>query len=211
MTFDMASNKMEVHHQWAEPWKVTLVDTGALTQTGGRLKRVAPYLADEEAFCFTYGDGVADVFVSGARGQAGVLYLGDAAGNFAPAATQPWASQAAADDVGAVFFDANADGHLDLFISAGGVEGSSGADHFRNRLYLGDGQVLRYQPDEADLLATERKLAALWQAILRAYERDDWPARTSKLCDYCSFKALCPAWGGTPPDTAGTRADTVEP
>jgi len=78
-------------------------------------------------------------------------------------------------------------------------------------LYLGDGQVLRYEPDEADLLATERKLAALWQAILRAYERDDWPARTSKLCDYCSFKALCPAWGGTPPDTAGTRADTVEP
>jgi len=64
VTFDMASNKMEVHHQWAEPWKVTLVDTGELTQTGGRLKRVAPYLADQEAFCFTYGDGVADVDIS---------------------------------------------------------------------------------------------------------------------------------------------------
>lgn len=64
VTFDMAHNKMEVHHQWAEPWKVTLVDTGEHTQTGGRLKRVAPYLVDEEAFCFTYGDGVADVDIT---------------------------------------------------------------------------------------------------------------------------------------------------
>lgn len=64
VTFDMANNRMEVHHQWAEPWKVTLVDTGEYTQTGGRLKRVAPYLSDEEAFCFTYGDGVADVDIT---------------------------------------------------------------------------------------------------------------------------------------------------
>lgn len=64
VTFDMANNRMEVHHQWAEPWKVTLVDTGESTQTGGRLKRVAPYLLDEEAFCFTYGDGVADVDIT---------------------------------------------------------------------------------------------------------------------------------------------------
>ena len=64
VTFDMAHNKMEVHNQWAEPWKVTLVDTGEHTQTGGRLKRVAPYLVDEEAFCFTYGDGVADVDIT---------------------------------------------------------------------------------------------------------------------------------------------------
>jgi len=61
VTFDMASNHMEVHHQKAEPWKVTLVDTGEDTLTGGRLKRVADYIKNEEAFCFTYGDGVSDV------------------------------------------------------------------------------------------------------------------------------------------------------
>jgi len=61
VTFDMANNRMEVHHQKAEPWRVTLVDTGDETMTGGRLKRVAPYLQGEEAFCFTYGDGVSDV------------------------------------------------------------------------------------------------------------------------------------------------------
>lgn len=64
VTFDMANNQMEVHHQKAEPWRVTLVDTGDDTQTGGRLKRVASYLQDEETFCFTYGDGVADVDIS---------------------------------------------------------------------------------------------------------------------------------------------------
>jgi glucose-1-phosphate cytidylyltransferase len=61
VTFDMATNQMEVHQRKAEPWKVTLVDTGDETMTGGRLKRVAPYLAGEKSFCFTYGDGVADV------------------------------------------------------------------------------------------------------------------------------------------------------
>jgi len=61
VTFDMADNKMEVHQKNAEPWKVTLVDTGDDTNTGGRLKRVAKYVADEKAFCFTYGDGVSDV------------------------------------------------------------------------------------------------------------------------------------------------------
>ncbi len=64
VTFNMALNSMEVHHQKAEPWKVTLVDTGDDTLTGGRLKRVAPYLQDEEAFCLTYGDGVADVDIT---------------------------------------------------------------------------------------------------------------------------------------------------
>lgn len=63
VTFDMANNKMEVHHAHAEPWHVTLVDTGAETQTGGRLKRVARYLGDED-FCFTYGDGVSNVDIS---------------------------------------------------------------------------------------------------------------------------------------------------
>ena len=60
VTFDMSTNQMEVHQQNAEPWKVTLVDTGESTLTGGRLRRVASYL-DGGSFCFTYGDGVADV------------------------------------------------------------------------------------------------------------------------------------------------------
>jgi glucose-1-phosphate cytidylyltransferase len=64
VSFDMAANKMEVHHQYAEPWKVTLVDTGENTMTGGRLKRVASYLNNEEAFCLTYGDGVSDVNIT---------------------------------------------------------------------------------------------------------------------------------------------------
>lgn len=61
ITIDLANNRLEVHQHQAEPWRVTLVDTGAETQTGGRLKRVAAYLCDQEAFCFTYGDGLSDV------------------------------------------------------------------------------------------------------------------------------------------------------
>ena len=64
VTFDMENNKMEVHQQNAEPWRVTLIDTGDETQTGGRLKRVANYLKDDDAFCFTYGDGVADIDIA---------------------------------------------------------------------------------------------------------------------------------------------------
>ena len=64
VTFHMDSNNMEVHQRKAEPWKVTLVDTGDATLTGGRLARVRNYLADNEPFCFTYGDGVADVDIS---------------------------------------------------------------------------------------------------------------------------------------------------
>ncbi|HIJ89308.1 MAG: glucose-1-phosphate cytidylyltransferase [Desulfobulbaceae bacterium] len=64
VTFDMAHNRMEVHERKAEPWRVTLVDTGEETMTGGRLKRVSEYLKDEDAFCFTYGDGVADVDIT---------------------------------------------------------------------------------------------------------------------------------------------------
>lgn len=64
VTFDMVNNTMEVHQQYAEPWKVTLVDTGEETLTGGRLKRVANYLKDEDAFCFTYGDGVSDIDIT---------------------------------------------------------------------------------------------------------------------------------------------------
>ena len=64
VTFDMQHNKMEVHQRHAEPWRVTLVDTGEDTMTGGRLKRVAQYLKGEDAFCFTYGDGVSDIDIT---------------------------------------------------------------------------------------------------------------------------------------------------
>ncbi len=63
VTFDLTKNAVEVHQNNAEPWRITLVDTGEETMTGGRLKRVAPYLGDED-FCFTYGDGVADVNIA---------------------------------------------------------------------------------------------------------------------------------------------------
>ena len=60
VTFDLANNSMQVHQRKAEPWQVTLVDTGDDTMTGGRLKRVARYIENESAFCFTYGDGLTD-------------------------------------------------------------------------------------------------------------------------------------------------------
>lgn len=63
VTFDMAHNRMEVHDKHAEPWKVTLVDTGDTTMTGGRLRRVRRFLTDED-FCFTYGDGVGDIDIA---------------------------------------------------------------------------------------------------------------------------------------------------
>lgn len=64
VTFDIGNNAMHVCEQHAEPWKVTLVDTGDATMTGGRLKRVAPYIRDEQDFCLTYGDGVADINIT---------------------------------------------------------------------------------------------------------------------------------------------------
>jgi len=67
-------------------------------------------------------------------------------------------------------------------------------------VYLGgDSKILRYCPDEDELLAVERKIKALWKAIETAAETGDWQPRTSKLCDWCDHRALCPAWGGTPP------------
>lgn len=63
VTFNMRDNSMQVHQRYAEDWNVTLIDTGDETMTGGRLKRVAPYLDKEEPFCFTYGDGVSDVHI----------------------------------------------------------------------------------------------------------------------------------------------------
>lgn len=64
VTFDIENNQMNVHQRKAEPWRITLVDTGENTMTGGRLKKIAEYVKDEEAFCFTYGDGVGDVDIS---------------------------------------------------------------------------------------------------------------------------------------------------
>lgn len=63
VTFDMNSNEMEVHHKMAEPWRVTLVDTGEESMTGGRLKRVEKYVKEDKSFCFTYGDGLANIDV----------------------------------------------------------------------------------------------------------------------------------------------------
>jgi len=64
VTFCMKTNNMQVHHKRAEPWTITLIDTGEASMTGGRLKRVKEHLAGEEAFCFTYGDGVGDIDIS---------------------------------------------------------------------------------------------------------------------------------------------------
>jgi glucose-1-phosphate cytidylyltransferase len=64
VTFDMRHNRMEVHHKRAEPWNVTLVDTGDDSMTGGRLLRVARFVEGDDAFCFTYGDGVSNVDIS---------------------------------------------------------------------------------------------------------------------------------------------------
>lgn len=64
VTFNMRDNSMEVHNKRAEPWGVTLVDTGDHSMTGGRLRRVCDYVKDEEAFCFTYGDGVGDIDIA---------------------------------------------------------------------------------------------------------------------------------------------------
>ncbi len=64
VTFDMTDNQMEIHEKHAEPWRVTLVDTGEDTQTGGRLRRIADYLNDGEPFCCTYGDGLADLDIA---------------------------------------------------------------------------------------------------------------------------------------------------
>jgi putative RecB family exonuclease len=77
-------------------------------------------------------------------------------------------------------------------------------------IYLGNGEIVRYAPDEADLVATERKINALWQAIDRARTTGDWRPRPSRLCDWCSHQALCPAYGGTPPPLPVPDASTPD-
>jgi glucose-1-phosphate cytidylyltransferase len=61
VTFDLTANRMDIHQNNSEPWKITLIDTGEASMTGGRLARIQPYVQEEEAFCFTYGDGVSDI------------------------------------------------------------------------------------------------------------------------------------------------------
>jgi putative RecB family exonuclease len=77
-------------------------------------------------------------------------------------------------------------------------------------IYLGNAEMLRYRPDEADLLATERKVDALWKAIRKATETREWRPNKSKLCDWCDHRALCPAWGGTPPPLPQHSPDVVD-
>ena len=76
-------------------------------------------------------------------------------------------------------------------------------------VYLGSGEILRYHPEESDLLATERKVKALWAAIERAARTDDWRASPSRLCEWCDHRPRCPAHGGTPPPTPLDALDRV--
>jgi putative RecB family exonuclease len=76
-------------------------------------------------------------------------------------------------------------------------------------IYLGNGEIVRYSPDEADLRATERKIEALWRAIERARSVGDWRPRRSRLCDWCAHQQLCPEFGGTPPPLPPPRAATA--
>jgi putative RecB family exonuclease len=78
-------------------------------------------------------------------------------------------------------------------------------------MYLGNGEILRYAPDEADLLATERKVEALWRAIRRAMDTGEWRPRKSRLCDWCDHKELCPSFGGTPPPLPEVPAPAAAP
>jgi len=77
-------------------------------------------------------------------------------------------------------------------------------------IYLGNGEIVRYTPEEADLVATERKINALWQAIDRAQTSGDWRPRPSRLCSWCSHQALCPAYGGTPPPLPAAESPATE-
>jgi putative RecB family exonuclease len=77
-------------------------------------------------------------------------------------------------------------------------------------LFLGNGEVLTYDPSEADLLAAERKIAGIWAAIRQAAESRSWEPRPSKLCGWCSFRALCPAQGGVAPAAPEVRIGAAE-
>jgi putative RecB family exonuclease len=76
-------------------------------------------------------------------------------------------------------------------------------------MYLGNGETLTLWPDEAALLATERKVEALWQAIERAYTQRDWRPRPGRICEWCAHQAICPAFGGTPPPVPDDLPDSL--
>jgi putative RecB family exonuclease len=78
-------------------------------------------------------------------------------------------------------------------------------------IYLGNGEIMRYAPDEADLRATERKINAIWQAIDRARTSGDWRPRPSPVCEWCAHRAICPAHGGTPPPLPAEPAEADAP
>ncbi len=79
-------------------------------------------------------------------------------------------------------------------------------------IYLGSDEILRYQPDEQDLLATERKVEALWAAIATARQTGDWRPNRSSLCGWCAHRSICPEWGGTPPPLPDARlVEAAEP
>ena len=79
-------------------------------------------------------------------------------------------------------------------------------------VYLGNGEVVRYLPDERDLLAVERNVRAIWDAVARAARTGDWRPRTSRLCDWCDFREYCPEFGGTPPPLPeGAHLIAVDP
>jgi putative RecB family exonuclease len=78
-------------------------------------------------------------------------------------------------------------------------------------IYLGSGELLRYRPDEADLRATERKVEALWRAISQAQRTGDWRPRRSALCGWCAHQALCPEFGGTPPELPALQPEVSPP
>lgn len=78
-------------------------------------------------------------------------------------------------------------------------------------IYLGNAELVRYIPEEADLLATERKVVAVWEAIKRAEEAGDWRPNPGRICDWCSHQALCPAFGGTPPPLPEPTHSPVDP
>jgi putative RecB family exonuclease len=78
-------------------------------------------------------------------------------------------------------------------------------------MYLGNGEIVRYAPDESDLRATVRKIDALWRAIERARNTGDWRPRPSRLCGWCAHQAICPAFGGTPPPLPATVPEPATP
>jgi hypothetical protein len=115
-----------------------------------RLNGLGPVLATADV----NGDGLADVYVTGTAGQAGELFLGQKDGTFQPAADQPWATAAAADDVGAAFLDVNGDGHPDLLVAAGGVQHGPGDPLLNERLYLNEGHG-RFTPAPEGVLPAD--------------------------------------------------------